>query len=286
MAIIRNLRYTKTILIMKKLLTMRTAILVCLMSLPTLVLAQAITGADVKSGINSFGDIVTLLTNKVVTSLATLLLSLGLLAFFWGIVQFIIGSRNGEEKAITAGKQFMGWGLVGLFVMFSVYGIIKLSQSIFFGGKDITTITIPEVNFGKKVNTTTGTGEPLPTGKNIQAACVAAGGTWNVSGECVGGSSSMNGTCTSSNLGAACGTGKTCAYTAEDGYYCSTVNVGGSSSMNGTCTSSNLGAACGTGKTCAYTAEDGYYCSTVNSAERTSGACSGGAKCFDVPDDY
>jgi hypothetical protein len=41
----------------------------------------------------------------------------------------------------------MIYGLIGLFVMFSVYGIIKFGQGILFGTKDVSTITIPEINF-------------------------------------------------------------------------------------------------------------------------------------------
>jgi hypothetical protein len=37
--------------------------------------------------------------------------------------------------------------------MFSVYGIVKLAQSVLFNGKDINTITIPELNFKAQSST-------------------------------------------------------------------------------------------------------------------------------------
>ncbi len=121
----------------------------------TLAGAQA-SAEDVSAGINTFSGLIQLFTNTIVKSTGTLLLSLGVVAFFFGVVQYIWGLREGDPKKVSTGNQFMIWGLVGLFVMFSVYGIIKFGQGILFNGKDIGTITIPDV--GLKTGTT-----PSPT---------------------------------------------------------------------------------------------------------------------------
>lgn len=47
---------------------------------------------------------------------------LGLLLFFWGAGQFIL--HSGEDKARTEGRNRMIWGIVALFVMASIYGIL------------------------------------------------------------------------------------------------------------------------------------------------------------------
>ena len=46
--------------------------------------------------------------------------------FFWGVGQFILNS--GEQKARDEGKQKMLWGIIALFVIMSIYGIL-----VFFG---------------------------------------------------------------------------------------------------------------------------------------------------------
>lgn len=97
--------------------------------------------------ITDLDSIVTTFTETLGASLGTLAMAAGVIAFFYGIVQYIWGVREADPKIIKNGNQFMIWGLVGLFVMFSVYGIIKFGQRIFFKEGDINTIEIPEINF-------------------------------------------------------------------------------------------------------------------------------------------
>jgi hypothetical protein len=54
-----------------------------------------------------------------------LLISLGVVAFFWGLVQYIFAGAKGA----AAGKNIMVWGLIALFVMVSVWGIITMAQN-------------------------------------------------------------------------------------------------------------------------------------------------------------
>jgi hypothetical protein len=49
--------------------------------------------------------------------------ALGLIFFFWGVGQFIL--HSGEEKTRTEGRNKMIWGIVAIFVMLSIYGIIN-----------------------------------------------------------------------------------------------------------------------------------------------------------------
>lgn len=53
-----------------------------------------------------------------------LLIGIGLIVFFWGLIKYI---RNTESEE---GKKIMIAGLVGLFVMVSVWGIIRLAQRV------------------------------------------------------------------------------------------------------------------------------------------------------------
>lgn len=79
--------------------------------------ASAQQFGGVKTLITSFGDIVVTLT-KIVAGIA-------LLVFFWGLVKFIYTTSQ-EGKA--EGKIFMVWGIIALFVMVSVWGIILFLQ--------------------------------------------------------------------------------------------------------------------------------------------------------------
>lgn len=60
----------------------------------------------------------------ILNPLIVLMFGIALLVFFWGIFQFIL--RNDDETAREQGKKSMMWGLVGMFIMFSAYGIINL----------------------------------------------------------------------------------------------------------------------------------------------------------------
>jgi len=57
-----------------------------------------------------------------IDSLIPLAVSVALLYFIWGIALFI---RNaGDSTAREEGKQHMMWGIVGLFVIISVWGLV------------------------------------------------------------------------------------------------------------------------------------------------------------------
>lgn len=63
----------------------------------------------------------------LVNTATQLLVGIAVLAFFWGIVKFI--GHAGDENKQKEGKNIMVWGIVGLFVMLSTWGIIKVLQS-------------------------------------------------------------------------------------------------------------------------------------------------------------
>ena len=55
--------------------------------------------------------------------------------FAWGMIQFI--GNAGNEAARKKGKEFMTWGLVGLFVMVSVWGLVAVLGNTFGVGNVI-----------------------------------------------------------------------------------------------------------------------------------------------------
>lgn len=55
-----------------------------------------------------------------------LLGSLAIMFFLFGVFQYILNSEN--EDGIARAKKYMMWGLLGLFIMVSAWGIIGLIQ--------------------------------------------------------------------------------------------------------------------------------------------------------------
>ena len=63
----------------------------------------------------------------LINPIIVILVGVALLAFFWGLAKFIF-RVGGDEKAVEEGKMIMKWGLIALFVMVSVWGIIIFIQ--------------------------------------------------------------------------------------------------------------------------------------------------------------
>jgi len=52
-----------------------------------------------------------------------------LLVFMWNSARYIFSADNVEEKG--RGKALIGWGIVGLFVVFSLWGIVNVIANTF-----------------------------------------------------------------------------------------------------------------------------------------------------------
>ncbi len=86
--------------------------------------------------INAFGGIL--------DSLFAVLVGLALAAFFWGLAKFVF-RVGGDEKAVEDGKRTMLWGIIALFVMISIWGIIN-----FIGEElDLNNSTTPNTPSGE-----------------------------------------------------------------------------------------------------------------------------------------
>ncbi len=57
-------------------------------------------------------------------TLVKIVFGLAMIFFFWGTAQFILNDA-GNEKTREEGKKKMLWGVIALFVMFSIWGILK-----------------------------------------------------------------------------------------------------------------------------------------------------------------
>lgn len=78
---------------------------------------------------STFRDVTEKLYGSTVDKAITLIIALAVLFFFWGLVRFIFAAASGDSGGVTEGKKRMIRGLVILFVMFTVWGLLQIFQT-------------------------------------------------------------------------------------------------------------------------------------------------------------
>jgi len=73
---------------------------------------------------SAIGDFVTRFNDVILNPIIGLLFALALVLFLWGIVEFFWQADS--DLARQKGKSHMLWGLIGLFIMFAVFAIMKI----------------------------------------------------------------------------------------------------------------------------------------------------------------
>jgi len=68
------------------------------------------------------------ITLGILYPLIGLMSSVAVVVFIWGIISYIANADNEEARA--TGKKRIIWGLVGLFIMACVIGIINFIQKL------------------------------------------------------------------------------------------------------------------------------------------------------------
>lgn len=86
-----------------------------------------------------FGVIATLA--GILNAFAPVIVALALVYFFWGLAQYILNAADEEKK--KEGRNIMIWGILALFVMVSVWGIVNVIRDTF--QLDDTNIQVPGV---------------------------------------------------------------------------------------------------------------------------------------------
>ena len=99
------------------------------------------------AALNTLGDVLVVFTN-IINALMPFIVALAVLYFIWGVFQFVAAA--GDEEARTAGRDKMIYGIIGIFVMVSVWGLVNLLQGSFTTNKAViapTTAPVPTPNF-------------------------------------------------------------------------------------------------------------------------------------------
>ena len=77
-------------------------------------------------------QIIEKITKEILNPIIYLLFAAATIMFIWGIVQYIASS--GSPMGAQKGKNIMLGGIIGLFVMASAYGIVKILCNFFGTG--------------------------------------------------------------------------------------------------------------------------------------------------------
>jgi len=81
------------------------------------------------SQITNFSSFVNCAIKSIITPLIYILFGVALVYFFAGVIKYI--AKGGDEDDRRVGRNMMIYGLIALFVMFSVFGLIKLLADTF-----------------------------------------------------------------------------------------------------------------------------------------------------------
>jgi len=112
----------------------------------TLVYATLVLGPVVAfaTGDGDLGNIESLVKSVggIVDLLIPIVVGIALLAFFWGLARYIFSA--GDEDAKAQGRRIMIGGIIALFVIVSIWGIIGFIGEA-LGTNDNDTIAVPAV---------------------------------------------------------------------------------------------------------------------------------------------
>lgn len=75
------------------------------------------------AAVTDFKSLMQLFVN-LLGSVMGLLYMLAFVSFFWGIALFIFNTN--DDKKRTEGKSWMGWSVIALFVMITIWGLVGL----------------------------------------------------------------------------------------------------------------------------------------------------------------
>ena len=76
-----------------------------------------------------FSAVVTYFISAVNTYVSPIIIALAVLVFMWGIFQFVRASDNEDQR--KEGRAYMLYGIIGIFVMISLWGFVRILTNTF-----------------------------------------------------------------------------------------------------------------------------------------------------------
>jgi uncharacterized membrane protein YidH (DUF202 family) len=89
--------------------------------------ASALAQGTIRDANFNWINSVIIATGNIVSNLIPLIIGIALLVFIWGVVKFMMAD---DDSSRNDGKQKMIWGVVGLFVIISAWGLVYLLQTL------------------------------------------------------------------------------------------------------------------------------------------------------------
>lgn len=63
------------------------------------------------------------------TVIVPTIFALAFLVFIYGVVKYFFINNDGDEGKIAEGRKFVSWGIIGMAILFSVWGFVNLLLS-------------------------------------------------------------------------------------------------------------------------------------------------------------
>lgn len=86
---------------------------------PVAAFAQTLNFNQLETPVSSLGNII----NKIIP----VVIGAAVLVFLWGVLKYVVAGDDPEKRADA--RWFMVWGIVALFVMVSVWGLVRILQN-------------------------------------------------------------------------------------------------------------------------------------------------------------
>lgn len=77
----------------------------------------------------TFADFLNFISCIINSALIQIAITLALVYFMWGVVQYVLSSDSAEERKKS--KEVMFWGVISMFVIVSVWGIVLAFKKLF-----------------------------------------------------------------------------------------------------------------------------------------------------------
>ena len=78
---------------------------------------------------DTLANIINFFSCIIIKTIVPLLFSLAIAGFIWGIIQYLINPESEEKK--KKAREYIVWGIIGLFVMVSMWGLVGVLSNTF-----------------------------------------------------------------------------------------------------------------------------------------------------------
>jgi hypothetical protein len=127
-------------------------------------------------------------TNFIGTSITGLFLTAATAIFFYAVVKFILKRASGDAKGLDDAKSMLGWSVIGLTVMFSIWGIVSFIQSGVLGANaNKTSITAPSITSSGSSASSGSTSGSGTSGSGSGTGTKSLGTICSIDSECISG---------------------------------------------------------------------------------------------------